>query len=355
MRRMTTLIGTTLVLLMVGVPMARACGFLVAANGSVQLDRTATFVAWEDGIEHYITNFEFTGDVESFGSIIPLPAAPTEVIRAGDWTLQRLQREVTPLPEFGVLEFAAANRLADVEVLLRTRIDSLDVVVLRGGGAAVLDWVNENGFDLPPGPGTTHLLEFYGSRSPYFLAARFDAEAAAEDGFASGDGIPVQITVPTERPWVPLHILHGASPDTSVIEANIYVFTPERPDFLYGEGLRIEHSRPATDELLDELRSDTNMEWIPDAAWFSYLRLETEAENLVYDLSIGVGDVAPSFLDAGFTRFEPTAGQLASFGLEVVDPNRRWQLLAAALVVALVGGIAGGLIVTRRRLVRTAS
>jgi len=49
-------------------------------------------------------------------------------------------------------------------VILRTQIDSLDVVVLKGGGADVLAWVNENGFALPPGPETTHMLDFYGSR-----------------------------------------------------------------------------------------------------------------------------------------------------------------------------------------------
>lgn len=281
MRRMTTLIGITLVTLLLGVPMAQACGFLVSENGSVKLDRTSTFVAWEDGIEHYITNFEFSGDVESFGSIVPLPGEPTEVIRAGDWTLQRLQREVNPPPQAGsrLLAFSASDE--SVEVLLRTRIDALDVVVLRGGGADVLEWVNDNGFNLPPGPSTAHLLEFYSSRSPYFLAARFDAQAAEQDGFVAGDGIPIQITVPTVRPWVPLHILHGASPDSSVIEANIYVFTPTRPDFVYGEGITIDRSEPASKELLDDLRSDANMDWIPDEAWFSYLRLETEAENLL--------------------------------------------------------------------------
>jgi hypothetical protein len=311
-------------------------------------------VAWEDGIERYITNFAFSGDVESFGTIIPLPGEPTDVGRAGDWTLQRLQQEVTPQVArlaIGDATFAAASE-DGAQVILRTQIDSLDIVVLRGGGDEVLEWVNANGFDLPEGPQTDHMLDFYASRSPYFLAARFDATAAGEDGFVSGDGIPVQITIPTERPWVPLHILHGASPDTEIIEADVFLLTPERPDLLYGEGLTVVRSEAANDLLLDDLRSDDNMDWVPTEGWFTYLALETAAENVTYDLSVGVSDLGPSFVDAGFTRFEPTTTQLEAFGLEPTQPERPIWLAVGALVIALIGGVAGGWLVMLRRSVR---
>ena len=287
MKRILTVVVIVLVASLMAAPVALACGFLVSANGAVRLGTTTTFVVWEDGIEHYITNFTFEGPAESFGSLIPLPAEPTDVTRAGDWTLQRLQREVSPV---GLARLTAATEGAadSVEVLLRTRIDSLDVVVLKGGGADVLAWVNENGFSLPPGPETDHMLEFYVSRSPFFMAARFDADAAAQDDFVAGDGIPVQITMPTRRPWVPLHILHGATPDSEIIVADVFLLTPERPDLLYGEGLTIERSEWASDLLLDDLRSDEGMEWIPTQGWFTYLKLETEAANVVYDLSVGV-------------------------------------------------------------------
>ena len=253
-RRITTVLLTVIAAMLIA-PAAYACGFLVSPNGSVQLGKTTTFVAWEDGIEHYITNFTFEGPAEPFGSLIPLPAIPTDVIRAGDWTLQRLKREVSPV-ELELARAALAEvPAADVKVLLRTRIDSLDIVVLEGGGPDVLAWVNENGFNLPEGPETDHMLDYYASRSPYFLAARFDPDAASEDDFVAGDGIPVQITMPTERPWV------------------------------------------------------------PEAGWFTYLRLETEAENVVYDLSVGVGDTPPSFVDAGLMRLEPSARQLEAVGL----------------------------------------
>lgn len=345
MRRFALIVTIAAGLTVAAAPIASACGFLVAENGAVRLGKTTTFVAWEDGIEHYITNFTFEGDVESFGSIIPLPAIPTDVRRAGDWTLQRLQREVNATElRAGDVALAAAS---EAVVLFQTRIDSLDVVVLEGGGQAVLDWVNENGFDLPPGQATVHMLDYYASRSPYFLAARFDAVAAAEDGFVSGDGIPVQIVMPTPRPWVPLHILHGAKPDSPDITADIFLLTPERPDLLHGEGLTLTRSEQASELLLNDLRSDENMDWVPDSAWLSYLVLDTPAENVTYDLSVGVGESGVSFVDAGLTRFEPTTEQLEQYGLERVRSD--WEVLAV-IAAALAAGLIGGVIASSRRL-----
>lgn len=347
MRRFFTLTSLLVATMLVGVPAAQACGFLVSANGAVNLGRTTTLVVWEDGIEHYVTSFEFSGDAESFGSIIPLPAEPTDVRRAGDWTLQRLQIEVAP-PAPRNVQFLAGNvEAADAEVILRTQIDSLDIAVLRGGGNEVLAWVNENGFDLPDGPETQHMFDFYGDRTDIWLASRFDAAAAAADGFISGDGIPVQITMAVDRPWVPLHILHGASPDTDIIEADVFLITPDRPDLLFGEGLTIERSERASDLLLDDLRSDENMEWVPDEGWFTYLALETEAANVVYDLAIGVDGRSPSFVDAGFTKFEPTHDHLHAMGLEL--DHGPWWNLASMLVVGLGAGFVGASVAAGRR------
>ena len=55
-----------------------------------------TLAAYHDGVEHYVTSFEFTGEGKEVGSIIPLPGVPTAVERGGSWTLQRLEREVAP-------------------------------------------------------------------------------------------------------------------------------------------------------------------------------------------------------------------------------------------------------------------
>ncbi len=336
-------------------PAASACGFLVSANGGVRLTRTTTFVAWEDGLEHYITSFAFEGELESFGSLVPLPAEPTDVAKAGSWTLQRLVQEVRPPAPVAneELRFAAADA-SGVEVLIETRIESLDVVVLRGGSQAVFEWVNDNGFNLPPGPATDHMLSYYGSRSPYWMATRFDAEAALEAGFQAGDGIPVQVTIPTVRPWVPLHILHGAAADSEIIEADVFLLTPERPELLHGEGLVLNQSKPADDLLLIDLGLEEGMEWIPGDGWFTHLELNTAAENLTYDLSVGVGEVSPSRLDAGLDlpmqALEDMHGEPQSSAADgenaigqIIDGHQHdgiggLDILAVALVAMLAAG-----------------
>ena len=77
------------------------------------------------------------------------------------------------------------------------------------------------------------------SRSPVFMAARFDASRAAALGQQTGDGTPIMLTIPTDRPWVPLRILGlGAEPDRT-IDADVFLLTDDRPQLLAGgPGLR---------------------------------------------------------------------------------------------------------------------
>ena len=174
MRRLIAAGAVALVVTAVGAAPAWACGGLVGENGSIELVRTTTLAAYADGVERYVTAFEFTGEGEEVGSIIPLPDVPTDVVRGGDWTLQRLAQEVAPpLEESAGADFAAPAASDGAEVLLETEIDALDITVLRGGGDEVGEWAVDNGFLLTPD--TPEVLDFYAERSPIFMAARFDA------------------------------------------------------------------------------------------------------------------------------------------------------------------------------------
>src|SRR6476469_2172120 len=75
---------------------AMACAGLVTPGGNVRLVRTGTLAAYHAGVEHYITSFSFEGGGAEFGSIVPLPGIPSNIDRGGDWTLQRLDREINP-------------------------------------------------------------------------------------------------------------------------------------------------------------------------------------------------------------------------------------------------------------------
>ena len=204
-RRPTAIIAGLLLVAFTAAP-AMACGGLIGPNGAVNLLRTTTLAGYHDGQEHYVTAFEFAGGGGSFGSLTPLPGVPSSVVKGGDWTLQRHRNETDPVAENQFLFSAAAGAARDsAEVLMEVTIDALDITVLRGGPAEVGKWATDHGFRLPPD--SPEVLEFYAARSEIFLAAAFDAEAAAERGQQVGDGTAVHITIPTDNPWVPLRIL----------------------------------------------------------------------------------------------------------------------------------------------------
>jgi hypothetical protein len=277
-----------------------ACAGLIGSNGAVNLGRTTTLAAYTDGVEHYVTSFEFQGGGGEFGTLIPLPGVPTKVERGGAWTLQRLQREV-PAPE--LLQLAAADSFAGAnraEVLQQVRIDALDVTVLRGGGPDVAAWAQEHGFRLSPD--APEVLDFYARRSPVFLAAVFDGEAAAARGQQVGDGTPVHLTIPTDNPWVPLRILGLGKKTGDGVQADVFLLTDDQPALLPAgrDGLVVQHSRPATDQLLDDLRADDGMSWVPQSAWLTKVAINATAGDLRYDLAVDAsGAGTPSEVDAG--------------------------------------------------------
>ena len=323
---------------------ALACGGLIGRNGSVNLVRTTTLAAWHDGVEHYVTAFKFAGAGGEFGSIIPLPDVPTSVERGGDWTLQRLVREVTPqVLTVRSAANATAAAGAPADVLLETRIDALDVTVLRGGGQAVGEWATKNGFVLTPD--TPEVLDFYARRSPIFLAARFDADAARQKGVALGDGTPVHITMPTPNPWVPLRILGVGHQAGERINADVFLLTDRRPALLPGgdaAGLVVDRSEAAGDRLMTDLRSDKGMDWMPESMWLSYLKVDALPGQLTYDLAVdATGAGHPSPEAAGIEV--PGAVTVPDDGGTPVLPF----VLAGAGALAAVGG--GVVVATRRR------
>ena len=333
MRRLAAPIAALALTLALAAP-TLACGGLIGPNGAVNLLRTTTLAGYHDGVEHYVTAFEFAGGGGAFGSIIPLPGIPSSVVRGGDWTLQRLVRETNPPAPFALEAAGYAARTA--VVLQQVRIDALDITILKGGGAEIGVWAKEHGFSLPPD--APEVLDFYANRSPIFMAASFDADAAAERGQAVGDGTPVHLTIPTDNPWVPLRILALGKSAGESVQADVYLLTDDEPALLPAPGskladggLRLTYSDAASSELLTDLRTDKGMEWVPENAWLSKVEIDAAAASLRFDLAIDAsGAGKPSVRDAGFAPFGPLPAPATWTPLWVA-------LLAVALAVPLAG------------------
>jgi Uncharacterized protein conserved in bacteria (DUF2330) len=320
---------------------AEACAGLIGSNGAVNLGRTTTLAAYHDGVEHYVTAFQFQGGGGEFGTLIPLPGVPTKVERGGGWTLQRLELETQ------IVELEAAGKAAGggggaggATVILETKIDALDITVLEGGGPDVAVWAEEHGFRLSPD--APEVLDFYAARSPIFLAAVFDGAAAAERGQQIGDGTPVHITIPTSNPWVPLRVLGLGKQAEDRIDADVFLLTDNKPALLPQPGAKmaLAYSQEASETLLTDLRSDENSAWVPQSAWLTKLAINSPTSDLKFDLAVDTsGRNKPSQVAAGIVALPRTGGPIGGDGS---DGSAVWTLGA---VVAL-GVIAG---VVRRR------
>ncbi len=80
----------------------------------------------------------------------------------------------------------------------------------------------------------------------------------------------------------------------------MFLLTDEQPALLAGPGLRLERSEPASGSLLDDLRSDRGMGWVPHDMWFTYLKVDVNVGDLTYDLAVAPSrDHRPALRDTG--------------------------------------------------------
>jgi hypothetical protein len=302
MRRLITILGATLVALLLTAGPTLACGGLIGPNGAVNLLRTTTFAGYHEGVEHYVTAFKFAGGGGAFGSLIPLPGVPSDVVKGGDWTLQRLIRETAPAVPAGLSLFGSAAASQDTaQVIMERKIDALDITVLKGGANEVGKWAKDHGFRLPPD--APQVLDFYAKRSPIFLAAAFDPTRAEARGQQIGDGTSVHITIPTPNPWVPLRILALGKKGVESVQADVFLLTDRQPTLLpvgTTPGVDLAYDAQASTSLLNDLRSDRGMDWVPGTAWLSKVAIDAKASDLAFDLAIDAsGQGTPSRVAAG--------------------------------------------------------
>jgi hypothetical protein len=109
------------------------------------------------------------------------------------------------------------------------------------------------------------------------------------------------------------------------------------------KGLRIDYSAAANKKLLDDLRSDDGMAWVPQSAWVTRIGIDTTARDLKYDLAVDAsGREDPSWVDAGLMM--PAAVQTGD-GSWI---ERNWQALAIGSAIVASWATLAMLLRTRR-------
>ena len=269
---------------------ADACGGLIGENGTIELVRTTTLAAYSDGVERYVTAFEFTGEGESVGSIVPLPDVPTSVERGGDWTLQRLALEVAP-PATGEGRrrggSSRSRRRAWRSCWRRRSTPSTSpcsrAAATRSGSGR---WRTASS-SRPTRPRCSTSTppaarcSWPPSSTPSGRSSSARAPATARRSWRRSR--------PTTRGCRCASSASAWTSDRNV-EADVFLLTDRRPELLAGgPGLTLERSEAASSGLLADLRSDVGMEWVPESMWLSYLQLDADAGDLDYDLAVVAG------------------------------------------------------------------
>jgi hypothetical protein len=112
----------------------------------------------------------------------------------------------------------------------------------------------------------------------------------------------VHLTIPTTNPWVPLRILGLGKQPVDSVEADVFLLTDSKPSLLPGprKGMALTHDAPAAKSLLDDLRADDGMAWVPQKAWLTKLSIDAPASALTFDLAVDAsGQGEPSRRAAG--------------------------------------------------------
>jgi hypothetical protein len=140
---------------------------------------------------------------------------------------------------------------------------------------------------------------------------------------------------------VPVRILSLGKSAGDIVQADVYLLTDRAPALLPAptgsNGMRLDHSDRASQSLLDDLRSDRGMGWVPANGWLTKVAIDGDAPLLSYDLAIDAsGAGAPSYVQAG----------LASPAAVVIDTAALLRLLIATV---LAGGVLLLVVVTGRR------
>jgi hypothetical protein len=64
--------------------------------------------------------------------------------------------------------------------------------------------------------------------------------------------------------------------------------------------MALDYDAPASTSLLNDLRSDKGMDWVPTSAWLTKIGIDADPTQLTYDLAVDAsGKGAPSAVDAG--------------------------------------------------------
>ncbi len=194
--------------------------------------------------ETIIVQVKYSGNVQNFAWVVPLPSLPEEnsiqVESDSIFTLlhdrtqpkvYRLDRSKMGRPHGGGFgndgEELEDIQGTQVQVWHNLTVGPYEVNIISGQSIQALsDWLNKNGYNYSPT--TDGILDFYIQKSWYFMATKVIVESQPNMNNSTFQaGLPaLKITFPVEKPVFPLRISEISSAKDNEIE--IYVIADHR-------------------------------------------------------------------------------------------------------------------------------
>jgi hypothetical protein len=175
------------------------------SNPMSLVDEKAVIVWDADrNIEHFVRQAMFEGEAADFGFIVPAPTLPT-VAEADGEVFSELSEFVDSQKNdrrgstgFAGMESVDAAPAGSVEVIDQYMVGDYEASILKGSdGAAILDWLKQNGYDSRPA--MEDWLGHYATMDWYFAALKFVRPEDAQ----SQQTTAVRVSFTTDVPFYP--------------------------------------------------------------------------------------------------------------------------------------------------------
>ena len=274
--------------LLVSAAPALACGGLIGPNGAVNLLRTTTLAAYHDGVEHYVTSFEFAGGGGTVRLADPAAGRPDQgrARRRLDPAAPRARDRSTTAgsglrpPRGGRRGRRGRGPPRDHDRRARHHRPSRAAPTRSACGRASTASACR--------PMRRRCSTSTPSAAQIFLAAVFDGDAAVGAGPGRRRRHAGAPDDPDRQPvGAAAHPGPGQARPRTPCEADVFLLTdampamlPDAGAFAANDGLVLDHSARASDALLADLRSDDGMEWVPDDAWLTKIAVDLPASAL---------------------------------------------------------------------------
>lgn len=277
---------------------------------------------FDRGTEDLVLEVRYSGAVEDFGWIVPLPSVPR--VRADEpelfAALSRFTQD-TPVHRSsrGMERTMSSATVSGVDVLGRMDVGVYDVAILSArSGEGLRGWLRKNDFRVPGA--SARILDEYAARGWVFAAlrVRLAAQAGASTALREGTLQPVRFRFATPEPVFPLRISALGGGRTTVL---LYVCA----------------ARPLVHRTCDRAAWDERVGW----SWPAYIPW-LDPDSTFRALSRGAGQVtklraelSPAQMeDVYFRELKP------AFGAASAIPRERLESIALLRAFAPEGAAA---------------